>query len=97
MSKKCIHEPRTYKNKNYQQQHKSNLHKRPEFSQRVVFCMLRFVAGRSSWPPGHDDMVVFDFDAPASDLMILTDKASLPSKRLTVRHDLPRGSFGAGC
>lgn len=26
-------------------------------------------------------MVVFDFDVPASDLMILTDKASLLSKR----------------
>lgn len=43
-------------------------------------------------------MVVFDFDVPASDdLMILTDKASLLSKRLTVRHNLPRGPFGAGC
>ena len=42
-------------------------------------------------------MVVFDFDVPASDLMILTDKASLLSKRLTVRRNLPRGSFGAGC
>ncbi len=42
-------------------------------------------------------MVVFDFDVPASDLMILTDKASLLSKRLAVRRNLPRGPFGAGC
>ena len=42
-------------------------------------------------------MVVFDFDVPASDPVILTGKASLLSKRLTVRHNLPRGAFGAGC
>lgn len=42
-------------------------------------------------------MVVFDFDVPASDSVILADKASLLSKRLTVRHNLPRGSFGVGC
>ncbi len=40
-------------------------------------------------------MVVFDFDAPVSNPVILTDKASLPSKCLTVRRDLP--GEPAGC
>lgn len=41
-------------------------------------------------------MVVFDFDAPVSDLTILTDKANLPSKCLTVRRDLPGEPAGCG-
>ncbi len=41
-------------------------------------------------------MVVFDLDAPVSNPVILTDKASLPSKCLTVRRDLPGEPAGCG-
>ena len=41
MNKKCIHEPRTHKNKNYQNNTNPKIyHKRPVFSQRVVFVGL---------------------------------------------------------
>ena len=39
--------------------------------------MTRFVARRSSWLPGHDDMAIFDLGVSVFGLMVLTNKVVL--------------------